>query len=1131
MATTLSALATGSLSYKWVATIEGYPYALTDATSAAVATAYAGTDYAAALPALYVDLQNEQTLDPWAPFTNGGRLTLRVVDTLDDTFGIDTSRKAGTETFLDADLDCDDTTATLVSNAAFAASGTVYCGTEAIAYTAKGGATLTGLTRGKYSPFLTDGGANFAHPHSIPTDPLGFTVPPVVSVQPRHWVGRWVALRMHLWDAANSTLNTRDDSRLVFAGRIQGLRDNPDMTTDVDVEHISDVVERAVLGAELWTATIADGIWLIADQEWTIADFDISAATTGSSTFTVVSGAPADAFEVQEGRYTLFEIIEKMNAWLSAAKTSSAILGTYKFSLTGMAWGVTRGRIRYTLTGGGSDCGFFMTFPNQVMRALGMLPGAELQNGPFTDYGISRSNKTAATLYSEVSTGLALRTIGEAAELIDESGTFYDQTDTLPSGLVDLFGPTPYAGGSELGFCLLNGTQPCAVIKDGSNLTRITQFSATSGLQTDAPAFEIPFDDPGGATLQQYIHVVDTLANQFKKIFYSTGTAGFNHATYDAYPAALGLAIPGEMLGDAFEASCDELPSADVVTPIIITKPVKLADLLAGDLKLRFAFLRWANEHLEFWSWMTPITGLALEESNKAHPAGVDDEQRCSTQEDDSWQRNVIKIEFNRDFTISDSSSAFKGHRTVVDRVAIDDNGGTQRIETIRAQNTYNQAFVGSGGQGVEELLPRFLAIAPFFTRPVRKTRRTIDPRYWEQISVGDVVLVGDEFARDPSTGQRGVSARPGIAVSHRYNPGGLDPGASEPRDMDGEVEIMFLDQLSNGPYVPSANIDHTQANAGYNAGTFVLTCEAHAYSESGLFAEAADASYMSAGRKVRIVERDPDDPAAPLSWDRIVASQTGNTVTLTAGLALPAWDATKKYRMIWDDWGDTITNQQTFTYQADDADGTVADSRIPFQYTIGTGKQSWPPNPLTENAAGDAVELPPNSSFGDGVGLDVGTQVALNRLANNLMDYKTAKSTPLVFDAPLEFYSEPSSSSWLLAYVMPYFLTADGLSASINRSLFIRPVMKSLDGTPAVLRVTLGRLLPSGATCTDVERLSLYDSVEFTTSSLTYVQLALDSIPIGKIKDANGRAFLLIEIKEEVSCSALELYEGPRET
>ena len=95
---------------------------------------------------------------------------------------------------------------------------------------------------------------------------------------------------------------------------------------------------------------------------------------------------------------------------------------------------------------------------------------------------------------------------------------------------------------------------------------------------------------------------------------------------------------------------------------------------------------------------------------------------------------------------------------------------------------------------------------------------------------------------------------------------------------MSGEVELLLLPVNRIAAYVPCADVDDTAAGSGYNAGTKVLTLYAHRYSESS---EDADAPHFAATYKVRIVERDPADPTAPLTWDDTVASQTGNTVTL----------------------------------------------------------------------------------------------------------------------------------------------------------------------------------------------------------------------------------------------------------
>jgi hypothetical protein len=323
-----------------------------------------------------------------------------------------------------------------------------------------------------------------------------------------------------------------------------------------------------------------------------------------------------------------------------------------------------------------------------------------------------------------------------------------------------------------------------------------------------------------------------------------------------------------------------------------------------------------------------------------------------------------------------------------------------------------------------------------------------------------------------------------------------------------------------------------TATNAGYNAGTFTLTCYAHKHSNAD---EAADASYMSTTRKVRIVEIDPVDPAAPLSWDRVVASQTGNTITLTAALSSPSWDATKHYRVIWDDYPDAIAAQQTHAYQADDADGRIADTRAPYQYSHQAHKQNgaFPPtSDYAHNSAGDPIELPPSSSFGDGVGVDVGTDVAINRLATNLIDYKTAHIGPTL--ATLTTVLGDVTHDYILSAIIPINLSPDGLSQTVKRYLYVSPfgLSSTSDG---IIRITLSRNMPSEDTPHNVDRGSLYGEAVFTAIGGTFTTPTAKAISIGSIKDNSGTAYLLIELKagagsSTISCYGLGIcYEGPR--
>jgi hypothetical protein len=302
-----------------------------------------------------------------------------------------------------------------------------------------------------------------------------------------------------------------------------------------------------------------------------------------------------------------------------------------------------------------------------------------------------------------------------------------------------------------------------------------------------------------------------------------------------------------------------------------------------------------------------------------------------------------------------------------------------------------------------------------------------------------------------------------------------------------------------------------------------VLTCEAHAYSEAS---EAADASHMSAGRKVRVMQRDPANSASPLSWDDVVASQTGNTVTLTTGLTSPTYDAGLSYRIYWDDYADALSEQRIHAYQADDADGMVANLRVPYEYVAIGGQRAF-----TANAASDAIEMLPDASFGDGRALDVGHETAIVRLINNLMDLKTAISTPYIGQTEMAGLGVDGGATWRLLDVRAVNFTVDKM-VDMQRLLSVAPHLKSSDGASASVRISLCRTPPKGDTLDDVDRGGLYADATFTTSSTTYATPTAQQLPIKGVPDPNrGVAYIVLEGTVKAKTYGISIcQEGPRE-
>lgn len=1125
MGTTLTALQAGSTNFVYVVAIEGYSYLLTNApTTAAAVTAWSGTDWSQALGGLYVELDNEQRIHPWEPFQGGGTCTLTVIPDSSDTFGIATHKKSGASTHLDVVADRDDTTLSVKDTSAFAASGTIYIGTEAIAYTGKTATTFTGCTRGKWSPFGVDGGTRFAQHHRTgPRTQDGPKIPAIVSDLPRSWIGKLAGVWMHR--VVNGVLDTKAQAQLVFAGRIAELRDDPStMGTIVELEHILSHLKDVSIGRDLWTAEIKEGVYLEVDWSFGFEDRpDLVSAFGAANLLTVISGTPSGPNEIKEGYYSLSEICSALNAWLAAENAAARVAGEYQFSSPEERPGVgPRTRLTLNIPGAANATGQFRIALHPIVdRFLG------LTNGEYDDYlngnvwehtvGIAED----VTIYGEQVPLKAIlsryrNSVGVAPRIKveNELGQFFDNTTWLPRAG---FGSSP-----RNGIFVINDKWFFSAYRSGSDLSNVVAITYQDLRDETLQDFHfaIPLTDPDPVmTIRQVPVLEETFADLLRYLFYSTGVAGYNHATYDALPSGCGLNIPGALLPE-LDSSAARMTGADTSLLFILDRPMKFSDLMAGELMLRWSFPRWKNGGIEIYSWSSPLTAhsvAALDEGTKAAPAGHVENHLSASVLTDSWQKAIVTIAYNRRLEEFTKGDGFQTFWVIQDESSVDESGRAPSI-TIKARNTFGALL--ATGQGIEALVPTFIPNMSMFSRPVRWMTRSIDARYFEGYSVGDVVTVTDEFARDPSTGVRGIGGRPAVITRHWYNPGGWAPGSRDASPMAGGVDLFFLDLDRINLYGPGAIVDDTQANAGYNAGTFTLTCYAHKCSESS---ESADATQFPAGYMIRIIERDPANPASPDYWDREVASQTGNTITLTSALSAPAWDATKKYRIQFQPFSTCNGDQQAdFSFHADDVDGLVENVGAPYEY--GT---ALPTGTYTMPSVSEDVELPPNIVYADGTSKDVGHDRAIAALINNLMDYKTAIQCPQM---TLNVMSGSGvSGTYKLVYAGPIQLSRIAYGLSNRRSLEVAPFFRSSDGTSASVRITLARTPPVDSDLNDVTRPQYYSETTFTTTSTTWQTPTAQQLTL--LFGTNfGLAWIWIECTAKAETRGLALcHEGRR--
>lgn len=1176
--TTLASLQSGSCVIKYTAIIEGVPYIFSDCDNeASVQAAHdlgvsSEFDTATLIPGLIVNLKNSQSIKPWEAFSSSGRCTLRIVDyDGSDTFGTYISKRAtGAETSLTETIDRNDTTINVKSTTNFASSGYIFIGTECIKYTGKTSTSFTGCTRGYFSPFQCassgSGTIRFGNHHRVARDPNHVQINPVVTQLPRIWMGKRVAVWMHAYDPVTETLDVRSDAQLVYAGRIVGIADDPDtFHTVIEIGHVIDTdAKNAVIGKDMWSAEMSDGLYIPAGRTFSFEDQKSGYALRQADDLTVVASGASGTNEINAGRYSLSELCEKLNIWMAGELTAGRIYGYYSWASPV----TTNNGLRTVCTWRIEDassviCLWRLWLPGEICAFLGLTatePGLGKQreriyggNGTTTnvDHAFQGSSVPFANIvFRPLSPGRVGQEFASESvnyEVENERGSFIDQYSLLPASIKGAC-----SSSSQWGLFLLD--EKILMVGSYSSSTLYNCWLAPLQRASDTSTSALSYvgrradEDGSPVTLRQVFLLESTLAQMLLTLAYSTGTSGYNHSTYDTLGYGLGWNIPGELLGPEFEYSVTNMPGANSPIVVLIDEPTPFVGLLGDDLVFRRSFARWKNQHIEFAQWQTPLasnaalssdgTSLALTESNKASPAGTQDNHRTATQETDEHVKPIIKIDYCRDFGTDRGSKYLKSVSTE-DQSAVDDAGGGVPSYTIKLRNTFGQ-FANTGA-AVESLLPDFIAFLPVMSKG-REMVRSIDMRYWEGYSVGDVAIVTDSFARDPLTGRRGISARPAVITRITYDPGGYT-GGGDSQAMSGEVELMFLDVHRGDLYAPSAQVDDTATNAGYDAGTYTLTCYEHKYSHvlslpriRGLtanIAEAADASNFLPGDKILIIEIDPANPASPDYWERTVSSQSGNTIVLTSALSAPAWSASKKYRITYQKYSQVQTSQQDYAFQADDTDEMTEDLEVPSHYSV--EPETWGFN---ANAAPPVSALVPTLVAGDGRAYDVGHDRQIVDNINNIIDYKTSHQAPCLWN---EYADDTSNSAdYYTLWMGVVFLGTEHMTASVKRQITIAPWFRSSSGgNTGYIRVTLSDKPPVSSSTTGGDTLvdgarfvGNYVQAEWSTTSSTWTTGAETAVDLNCKNIFFGYVFVVIEKKGYGQTRGLAKFsEGPRTT
>lgn len=1152
MTNTLTALqASGGFRGHIVVAIEGYDYVLTDSVdTAGAATAWAATPWTQALSGVELagDIVDEYM--PWSDAFRGSSVSLLIRPDALDTFATEVfATEKGNLTVLRTSLEVDAASVSVpvVEHAEFAASGTAYVGNERIAYTSKSGSgvdALNGATRGEFSPFNRNGSTahTFQHNHRIFNDSEHHKEIPEVTDAPRSWVGRWVGVWIHKVQAG--TWETKAEAHLLYAGRISGIHEI-DEGTRIDLTHmIKEVFERKIF-QDQFKGHVAEGIELLEGRSIVfVEDYTTTAPTRvyNEDRIDIVAGSPADATEIQAGRYTVHELLGKMNAALEHMRNTLGTLDAYwGAGLQSTDNGGTRSAIRATFA---NPTSFYLRVRIEVILSIevAVMLGHRLEAGQKT-----KGLKSTLVLMSEGSsssaslTGLSIvsqeppkRIMGFQATDSDtgsltnvtldlEIGTWINNLPWLPPALT---GQHLLPG--EYGILMI-GKTPFIARRDGDSefavlglpaLSRMFGGELSDNWQYAPPTINI--DEAGELEVKQVFAIRKPFEWLLPRLLASIQGNGYNHATYDELPFGIGAGIPWELLGQNVLDDSERIALiGDWDLQLVLDRPTSIGDLIGPEFVARAAF-PYFRSGLRMSSIRGPVvipgTTVALSPDNESAPPQM--QARPGFEVSDSAIVNAVKINYNPDlkggfqaFTLAQSAPSISRH-------------GHRSVE-IGLRSTYGQ-WVGPVNtiRAVTRMISK--EILPIFARPLVLIRRPIPPDIFFRLSPGDVVTLTDSHIRDPKTGMRGITNHPAMVKRQTLN---LGMGDSQ---MFCQVELMLWEADRASPFCASGLIDQDADSGGftdgYNSSTNAITIKAHEYSDS---AEAVDADAFEVGDEIEIVrihDESGGSSASLVTYQRDITAISGNILTLGApnlgsGGGEAAWDGTELHRVLFADYLTSTADQQTeHAYQAGANQyitGPASANVNPILYyrdvsSIATRQAS------TKQA--EAIGSTSSVYYGDGKPISAAVLNQLARNIDNLIDYYTTINAPMSVPEQQEFEIPPllsgsnqlsSTDGYGFAFFVPVFVGRGRPGGKIIK-LRISPRLRvTVASTTWELRCYASAVPPNGdVSIGSTETVIIREPFErvswtFSPSVTTYEALPAEDIQVQDCIGPNGVVWL----------------------
>lgn len=976
---------------------------------------------------------------------------------------------SGKKTYLTANVLAGATSnITVQSSSAFASSGTIYIGDEAIGYTAKPSSTEFGtITRGKFAINRTNTPANFGASHLIGNNvTTSATTAPAVTDYIKTWYGRFVHLFLHIKDPLTGVYNKPSEACKVWSGRIENYDDLGDGKIQITAKSAIELLKRQV-GNEQWTARMDEGMKLdgtmdtlyLVNTQTTAYNLSAALAFSGIYTHAAVVGA----------------IQGQINTWSGSVHAGDL----WSLTLIDPGEGKSlryRFRLEANTTAVPSSNKVCVGLHPKVWKLLGWPEkegGHLLRNTTTNDQMLERDlrRKTdnlweleapeSPIIYSQCD--LVQNMTVQASS---QTGTFITQTvsDTGVTFAPDVNGLIEVKGGvfdSQIYAVTYTAGSPAATLKIYARLNKTTGKFTLAQLPEHTPSAYIRLGEASSAPLIKQVWYEHGPAGQvlLRALLSTGGASGYNHATYDVRTTVgFGASVPASLIDIP---SWEEMD--DVTLQFVVSEPRPFYEFLEPVLQVSNRYVVWKSASQSTNPKLAIVrptldntTNLVWEltESNKCQGKNGADRIKVSRAADGIINRVIVKYGHGLD---GDESRAMTW---IIEDVASQSDYGRRRTVTLNAPTVTN----------VEHVAP--MAVGPalaYCSRPLAIAERSFNASLI-RMAPGDAVSVADNYIIDPTTGTRGGVVY-GWILGTQFD---LATG-------QGRARIVFLpEKLPRVQrWAPSARINEAAAGGGYDAGTKTITCKINEFSDGS---EAGDTTHFSNGDKVHIYSLDEDPPTK--EWNDTCNGGGGSTqIVLTTGLA--GFDSTKRYVIEFDDILTVQSSQRTrHAYIADDADLSTGGA-IPTPYDWGTSPTFTPD---IEGAALAAIDysqgmFKPNSTYDDkGEPMSIHKVRYLVKAANNLYGYKTRQTYINQY-----FNTAPTQTGTTTKLVFVAWIPIYGHTTFLgSRGLTVRVYGKQAGGGTATFVVRSAPSRPEGTSFTSFSFPFGSTSASFATTSST---------------------------------------------